>query len=118
VWWLTNDPQLSKSAADAIEDDPQNCAISAVTAYEMGLKVESGKWEAARPIYAAFQNIVDSNSFIHLPVSHEHALLASKLPSQHRDPFDRLLAAQAMVEHIDVLTIDGRIRALGARVVW
>ncbi len=118
VWWLTDDPQLSARAIFAIEDDPERCAISAATVYEIGIKVENGKWEAARPIYASMQAILESNGFRHLPISIEHATLAPKLPTDHRDPFDRLLAAQAILEHMDVVTIDGRIKDLGARVIW
>jgi PIN domain nuclease of toxin-antitoxin system len=118
VWWLTGDPQLSPAARFAIEDDPERCAISAATAYEIGIKVENGKWDEARPIYAAFQAVIESNGFRHLPLSYEHSLLAAKLPTNHRDPFDRMLAAQAIAEHLDVVTLDARIREFGARVLW
>ena len=118
VWWLTNDPQLSAAATFAIEDDPEKCAVSAATAYEIGIKVQNSKWEAARPIYDSFQAIMESNGFRLLPINLEHCLLAPKLPTDHRDPFDRLLSAQAMIEHINVVTIDSRIKDFGARVTW
>jgi PIN domain nuclease of toxin-antitoxin system len=118
VWWLTNDPQLSAAASFAIEDDPERCAVSAVTAYEIGVKVQNGKWETARAIYASFEAIMASNGFRPLPISLEAGLLAPKLPTDHRDPFDRLLAAQAIVDHLDVVTIDSRIKEFGARVLW
>lgn len=118
VWWLTGDPQLSAAASFVIEDDPERCAVSAATAYEIGIKVENGKWEAARPIYTSLQTIMESNGFRHLPITMEHCLLAPKLPINHRDPFDRLLAAQAIFEHINVVTIDSRIKNFGARVTW
>lgn len=101
-----------------IEDDAERCAISAVSGYEIGIKVMSGKLELARPIYESFQDIVESNGFRSLAINQEHSLLAAKLPTEHKDPFDRLLAAQAIVEHLDMVTIDSRIAAFGARVVW
>jgi PIN domain nuclease of toxin-antitoxin system len=118
IWWLTGDPQLSTRASFVIEDDAERCAVSAVSGYEIGIKVRSGKLELARPVYESFQDIMESNGFRPLAINQEHSLLAAKLPTDHNDPFDRLLAAQAIVEHLDMLTIDSRIAAFGARVVW
>jgi PIN domain nuclease of toxin-antitoxin system len=118
IWWLTNDDQLSSQALFLLEDDSSRCVVSAVTAYEIGIKVQSGKLEVARAILENFQAIMESNQFQSLPITIEQSLLAAKLPTDHRDPFDRLLAAQAIVERLDLVTVDKRLAEMGARVVW
>ena len=118
IWWLTSDPQLSLKAKSAIESRSAECFVSPVSAYEIGIKVQSGKMEFARNIWNNLPAIMEGNAFQILPVNFEHSLLAPKLPTDHRDPFDRLLAAQAIVERMDVVTIDSRIKDFGARVLW
>jgi PIN domain nuclease of toxin-antitoxin system len=118
IWWLVGDPQLSGKAKNLIESQSQECFVSSVSAYEIGIKVQSGKMEFARNIWNNLPSIIEGNSFQNLSVNFEHALLAPKLPTDHRDPFDRLLAAQAIVERMDLITIDARLKDLGAKVVW
>jgi PIN domain nuclease of toxin-antitoxin system len=118
IWWLVGDPQLSGKAKNLIESQSQECFVSSVSAYEIGIKVQSGKMEFARNIWNNLPSIIEGNSFQNLSVNFEHALLAPKLPTDHRDPFDRLLAAQAIVERMELITIDARLKDLGAKVVW
>jgi PIN domain nuclease of toxin-antitoxin system len=118
IWWLTGDLQLSRNAKTEIERRRTECFVSPISAYEIGIKVQSGKMEFARNIWNNLQSIVESNGFQNLFVTMEHSLLAPTLPTSHRDPFDRLLAAQAIVERMDIITIDARLKDLGARVVW
>jgi PIN domain nuclease of toxin-antitoxin system len=118
IWWLSNDERLSTQAKFLLDDDTSRCVVSAVTAYELGIKVQNGKLELARGILENFQAILDSNEFQRLSISIEHSLLAARLPTDHRDPFDRLLAAQAITERFDLLTVDTRIADMGARVIW
>jgi PIN domain nuclease of toxin-antitoxin system len=118
IWWLISDPQLSPKAKSAIDTRSAECFISPVTAYEIGIKVQSGKMEFARNIWNNLAAIIESNEFQILPVSIEHSLLAPILPTSHRDPFDRLLAAQAINERMDLITIDARLKDMGAKVVW
>ncbi len=118
VWWLTGDQQLSREVRSEIESQGPNCFVSVASAYEMGIKVQNGKMEFARNIWNNLSAIVESNGFQILPVSLEHCLLAPKLPTNHRDPFDRLLAAQSIVENMPIMTIDQRIADLGANIIW
>ena len=118
VWWLTGDQQLSREFGSEIESQGQNCFVSVASAYKMGIKVQNGKMEFARNIWNNLPAIVESNGFQILSISLEHSLLAPKLPTNHRDPLDRLLAAQSIVENMPIMSIDQRIADLGATVIW
>ncbi len=117
-WWVTNSPKLTPQAQSAIADEGGSCFISAVSLFEMSNKVRLGKFEAAREIVDRIDGVLADNEFLALSVTMEHARLAGQLSDPHRDPFDRLLAAQAIVEGMTIITADIRIKDLGAKVVW
>jgi PIN domain nuclease of toxin-antitoxin system len=116
-WWLTDDPKLSRNAADLIRDD-SDVHVSAVVALEIANKVRTGKWQDAKPLLDRFFDIVMEEGFLPLPITLEHARLAGSLPGAHRDPFDRMLAAQAQIENVPLVTADPVFRAFGTRVLW
>ncbi len=116
-WWLTDDPKLSRNAADLIRDD-SDVHVSAVVAWEIANKVRTGKWQDAKPLLDRFFDIVREEGFLPLPITLEHAHLAGSLPGAHRDPFDRMLAAQAQIENMPLVTADPVFRAFGTRVLW
>jgi PIN domain nuclease of toxin-antitoxin system len=116
-WWLTDDPKLSRNAADLIRDD-NDVHVSAVVALEIANKVRTGKWQDAKPLLDRFFDIVMEEGFLPLPITLEHARLAGSLPGAHRDPFDRMLAAQAQIENVPLVTADPVFRAFGTRVLW
>ena len=116
-WWATNDRQLSYSAATAIEQDSQVC-ISPVVAWEIATKVRSGKWPEAQWLAERFFEVVNSYGFAPLPLTLEHAHLAGTMPGRHRDPFDRLLAAQAHIENVPLVTADPAFREFDVRILW
>jgi PIN domain nuclease of toxin-antitoxin system len=116
-WWLTDDPKLSRNAADLIRDD-NDVHVSAVVALEIANKVRTGKWQDAKALLDRFFDIVMEEGFLPLPITLEHARLAGSLPGAHRDPFDRMLAAQAQIENVPLVTADPVFRAFGTRVLW
>ena len=116
-WWLTDDPKLSRNAADLIRDD-SDVHVSAVVAWEIANKVRTGKWQDAKPLLDRFFDIVREEGYLPLPITLEHAHLAGSLPGAHRDPFDRMLAAQAQIENMPLVTADPVFRAFGTRVLW
>lgn len=118
VWWLTGDPKLSQIAIDHITGEHGSCYVSAVTAFELTNKMRLGKFEAAREIVERLDALMHENGFDALPITMAHATLAGQLASAHRDPFDRLLAAQAIIQNCPVVTKDAEFRDLGAEVVW
>jgi PIN domain nuclease of toxin-antitoxin system len=116
-WWITDDARLSRKAAAAIEDETE-VLVSAVVAWEIANKVRIGKWPHAKGLVDRFLEIVAEEGFAPLPITLEHGHLAGSLPGAHRDPFDRMLAAQSQVENIPLVTADPLFRAFGTRVLW
>jgi PIN domain nuclease of toxin-antitoxin system len=117
-WWETDDRRLSAAARDAIKNAGNNILVSAVTAWELATKARFGKWPEAADLAADIAAALQAEAFEPLPISLEHARMAGFLPSPHRDPFDRMLAAQAQVEGIALVTADPVFRGLGVRVLW
>lgn len=106
LWWVTADPRLSVAAKTVIDDGSARRCVSAVTAFEIANKFRVGKLEFARGIIQHFDIILNEAGFGKLAVTHEHALLAGQMTSDHKDPFDRMLAAQAKLEPLTLVTID------------
>ncbi len=92
--------------------------MSAASAYEIGLKVCSGKWPEAQKIVEAFAEICALNAISVLPVSLDHALKAAAFEAVHRDPFDRLLAAQSILGNLPLVTVDPAFKLFGCKTVW
>lgn len=118
IWLLDGDRRLSNRARAAIEAEDATIYISAVTAWEISSKVRLGKWPEAASLATSLATVIARFGFVALPVTLDHALTAGSLAGQHRDPFDRMLAAQALVEGIPIVTADPAIRSLGADVLW
>ena len=118
VWWLYNPARLSAAANAAMSEPENEIVASAISAYEIANKNRLGKWSEIAPLAAAFEEIVRAEGFGLLHVTGRHAALAGQLPGEPRDPFDRLIAAQARIDGIPVVTVDPALAALGAEVVW
>ncbi len=118
VWFLDGDPRFSKRVRAAIDDDNAVVCVSSVTAWEISNKVRLGKWPEAAQLCTAFAAMMTRYAFDPLPVTIEHALAAGFLKGDHRDPFDRMLAAQATVEGIPLVTADPAFRAFGTQTLW
>ncbi len=118
VWWLYDVPRLSPTASRILKDTENQILVSAVSAYEVANKFRIGKWAEIAALAISFDEIIGSQGFTVLPVSSPHASQAGLLNSGHRDPFDRLIAAQAISQRVPVLSVDAAIKALGAERVW
>ena len=118
LWLLDGDPRLSDRARAVIEADDAIVCISAVTAWEISSKVRLGKWPEAASLAISLAAVIAQFGYVGLSVTLDHALTAGFLAGPHRDPFDRMLAAQALVEGIPIVTADPAIRSLGADVLW
>lgn len=116
-WWVTDDNKLSALAKQTIADE-QQVYVSAVVAWEIATKVRSGKWPDAELIVSGFFDLLAHYGFSGLPITLEHGHLAGSLPGAHRDPFDRMLAAQAQIENVPLVTGDPVFRAFGTHVLW
>jgi PIN domain nuclease of toxin-antitoxin system len=104
LWWLDGQP-LSDAASTAIADPANEVFISSASMWEISIKSEQGKLR----ISDGFMQILNENAFLMLPISWGHALNAGGLPLHHRDPFDRMLVAQAQGESLTLVTRDEKV---------
>jgi PIN domain nuclease of toxin-antitoxin system len=104
LWWQGADKRLGKAIVAAIAEAPE-VYVSAATAWEIGLKVALGKLRIPEPI----EDAVHEAGFRELPVTFEHTRAAIALPAHHKDPFDRMLIAQAQREGLTIVTHDEAI---------
>jgi PIN domain nuclease of toxin-antitoxin system len=118
LWWLADDTRVSKRARRAIADPERRVYLSPASAWEIATKHRIGRLPEARELLADFPGILARAEFEELPIATKHAVLAGTLPGAHRDPFDRMLVAQALCENMEVVTADDALGALGARCLW
>jgi PIN domain nuclease of toxin-antitoxin system len=117
-WFIDGDSRLSPAARDVIEDTGNVVYVSAVTAWEIASKFRPGKWPGAQALADDLAGIMSGVGFDPLPLSLEHARYAGAMRISHRDPFDRMLAAQAEIEDIPLVTADPAFRQFKVRTLW
>jgi PIN domain nuclease of toxin-antitoxin system len=105
LWWMTDDPTLADEVKDVL-DDESFVYVSAATLWEVGIKQSLGK--LLEP--ATLPEEINGSGFRRLPISMEHAMVAARLPALHKDPFDRMLIAQARCEGLALVTRDAQIQ--------
>lgn len=118
LWWWTDDPQLSVHARSLIADERHEIFVSAASAWEIATKHRLGKLPEAGDALPRFNELIQADGFQHLPVSYLHALKAGAYSHAHRDPFDRMLAAQSEIEALPLVTCDSALAAFGTRMIW
>lgn len=118
VWYLGGDKRLSRKARQIADDADSEVYISAVCAWEIAVKVNRGRWPEAIQIADSLQEITLAQAFAALPITIEHARVAGFLSARHRDPFDRMLAAQSQIEGMPLITADPAFRVFGTSVIW
>ena len=105
LWWLADEPRLGQSIRESIVNPSTRVMISAVSVWEIGIKQALGKLKVPESILP----VIQSEGFEELPITCQHAELAARLPNHHRDPFDRMLIAQAVLEGLTLVTNDKQI---------
>ena len=118
LWWITDDRQLSASARDFIRDKKNDLLLSSASAWEIAIKTSLGKLPLPESPEVFIPRHMRINQFRPLPISVDHALAVSALPHHHRDPFDRLLVAQAQMENIPLLSADPILRSYAVQLLW
>jgi PIN domain nuclease of toxin-antitoxin system len=118
VWWWTDNRRLPKAARDVIADPDNSVFVSAATAWEIATKYRLGKWPEVERLVADFEALLLQSRFTGMSVSIAHARLAGTLAGEHRDPFDRMLIAQARLESAMLITGDAIFRRFRVPVVW
>ena len=118
LWWWKDDARLSVRAATAIADEANTVLVSAASAWEVATKHRIGKLPGAEAAISNFNDLIAADGFSHLAITSQHALKAGGFDVDHRDPFDRLLAAQALIEGALLVSDDAAMQAFGARCFW
>lgn len=117
LWWLEGGSQLSRRARNLIQNPGTTVFVSAASAWEIAIKCAVGRLQAG-PLVADFQKELDEEGFVELPIFARHAIRAGLPKGPHKDPFDRMLAAQAEAENLPVISKDESFDELGVRRIW
>jgi PIN domain nuclease of toxin-antitoxin system len=117
LWWWTDDPRLSTTVRQALLDEQNTVHVSAASAWEIATKQRLGKLGLAQAV-ASFDQLVQADGFLHLPMTWHHAQRAGSYPQPHRDPFDRMLAAQAELERLKLVTADPELTHFPVSRLW
>lgn len=118
LWFFWDDPRLSTNARVMLEN-PINCKfVSIASCWEIAIKVGLGKLDLGEPSRSFLHREISRNNFELLPISLDHATLVESLVLRHKDPFDRLLIAQAMIEDIPLVSADEVFDQYGISRLW
>ena len=118
LWWLTRDRQMSATAATLIAEPSNDVHVSPVSGIEIAIKYRLGRLPHAKALVPRFRAMMDERGFHVRTLSLEHCVRAGGYPGEHRDPFDRLLAAQAELDDLVLLTHDPAFAAFPCRTLW
>jgi PIN domain nuclease of toxin-antitoxin system len=118
LWCFNASPSLSSRARRVIEDGSNEIIVSAASAWEIATKVRLGKLPTGEELVTDFERYLNQLGCDALPISLEHAVRAGRLPGEHRDPFDRMLIAQAQTEDLPVISNDPIFDEYHVRRIW
>jgi len=118
LWWLSDDPALSRRAREAIANTKNTLVVSAASAWEVATKVRLGKLPTAANLVSDFAGHLQREGFETLAISTEHAIRAGLLAGSLRDPFDRMLIAQAQAENMPLVSNETLFDDYGIRRLW
>ena len=117
-WWLSGSSRLSLPARQAIGDEDNEVMVSAASAWEIATKHRIGKLPDAEALALDIPGAIAGQNFEELPITVEHAVRAGALPGPHRDPFDRMLIAQALSGNLVLVSIESLFDSYGVRRLW
>ena len=118
LWWLSDDAALPSSARKIISDSRNQILVSSAAAWEITTKFRLGRLPTATSLIQDFAGYLHGERFEPLPISLEHGVRAGLLPVPHRDPFDRMLIAQAQAENVAIVSNEKIFDGYGVRRVW
>ena len=118
LWWHDQPARLTETAYDAINDLGNDVCISVVNGWEIQIKAQLGKLTLPKPLHIILQEEQTTNGFRLLPVTIEHVYALDSFPLHHRDPFDRLLIAQAHQEGLTLVTHDPKLSPYSVSLLW
>jgi PIN domain nuclease of toxin-antitoxin system len=118
LWWFLGHPSLSRAARGAIGDTDGDVFVSAVSAMEIATKHRIGKLPQARRLSSSLEDMMRHEGFSALPITLIHARVAGEMPIDHRDPFDRILIAQALLEGLTLVSNERLFDSAGVSRLW
>jgi PIN domain nuclease of toxin-antitoxin system len=118
LWFVLDDPQLSATAQAVIVDPLNNIEVSPASYWEIAIKIKLGKYTLPESYQAFMEREIADNDFRILPIEPKHTALLTTMPLHHKDPFDRLLVAQATVEGIPLVSADPQLDAYVITRIW
>jgi PIN domain nuclease of toxin-antitoxin system len=117
IWFAAEDARVPPSITDVIARDPTITCVSVASLWEIAIKLSTGKLE----LDGGLENLLDGmkrNRLESLPIAPSHLVQVSRLPFHHRDPFDRMLVAQALADDLTLISADSQLDAYGVRRLW
>ncbi len=118
LWFIAGSSNLSAAARTLVEAEDNEKLVSIASFWEMAIKLSLGRLSVAQPFDVIMHAQLEQNGFALLPVTLSHLAIVATLPFHHRDPFDRLLIAQAKVEQLQVVSVDAAFDAYEVGRVW
>jgi PIN domain nuclease of toxin-antitoxin system len=118
LWWLSDDPALPVSARKLVARANNTVLVSAASAWEIAIKFRLGKLKGAADLVADFNGYLKRERFESLPITENHAIRAGLLPGPHKDPFDRMLIAQAHADGLPIISNDAAFDSYSVRRLW
>lgn len=118
LWWLAGDEALSRKSREGIETEAEAVFVSAASVWEISTKHRLGKLPGASAIVGAMAETIESQGFMGLAIGVRHGQAAGALPGPHRDPFDRMLIAQAILDDLVLVSNERAFDAYGVRRLW
>jgi PIN domain nuclease of toxin-antitoxin system len=118
IWWASSSEQLPKKVLDLLEDADNRLFLNVASIWEMPIKCQNGKLELGKPLAQLVSNQQVSNGLKILLVEPSHVYALQGLPDVHRDPFDRIMIAQAIVEDLGFVSADRVLNGYPVRQIW
>ncbi len=118
LWFILDDPQLSASARSIIEDPANDIEVSPASYWEIAIKIKIGKYSLPQPYQSFMESHIAANDFHILHIEPKHTALLTTMQLHHKDPFDRLLIAQALAESTPVVGNDDKFDLYGVTRLW
>ena len=118
LWYALDDANLSAKAESLIDDPANDKFISPASYWELAIKISVGKYTLVQPYEDFLKGGIEGNGFIILPIERRHTALLTNMPFHHRDPFDRMLIAQTLVEQMSIVSNEAIFDLYGVQRLW
>jgi len=118
LWFILDDPQLSAAARSIIEDPANDIAVSPASYWEIAIKIKLGKYSLPQPYQSFMESQIAANDFHVLHIEPKHTAFVTTMELHHKDPFDRLLVAQALAEGIAIVSVDVQLDPYSVTRLW